>query len=108
MLVVSHNRGGAYIICDLDGTLAHAPIVAFRVVPYFACEHLELPDLEQHIDVSAARLRELEDTTVSDPDYPKIAEEPDFDEDDSVERTPDDDTENLSDDEEPLRLSVSQ
>jgi hypothetical protein len=34
MVVVSRNRGGTYIICDLDGTLAHAPIVAFRVVPY--------------------------------------------------------------------------
>jgi hypothetical protein len=101
MVVVSRNRGGAYIICDLDGTLAHAPIAAFRVVPYFARKHLDLPDLEQHIDVSAARLRELEDTTVSNPDYPEIAEELDFDEDDSVERTPDDD-------EEPLRLSVSQ
>jgi hypothetical protein len=108
MVVVSRNRGGAYIICDLDGMLAHAPIAAFRVVPYFTREHLDLPDLEQHIDVSAARLRELKDTTVSDPDYPEIAEEPDFDKDDSVECTPNDDAENLSDNEEPLRLSVSQ
>ena len=36
MIIVSRNRGGAYIICDLDGTLAHAPVAAFRVVPYFA------------------------------------------------------------------------
>ena len=52
MVVISRNRGGAYIICDLDGTLGHAPIAAFRVVPYLAHEKLELPDIEQYIDVS--------------------------------------------------------
>ena len=85
MVIVSRNRGGAYIICDLDGTLAHAPIAAFRIVPYFAREHLDLPDLEQHIDVSVTRLRELEDTTTADPDYPEIATEPMIREDDYVE-----------------------
>jgi len=91
MVVVSRNRGGAYIICDLDGTLAHAPIAAFRIVPYFAREHLDLPDLEQHIDVSADRLRELEDTTVADPDYPEIAEEPMYRETDYVDDDDDSD-----------------
>ena len=56
MVVISRNRGGAYIICDLDGTLGHAPIAAFRVVPYLAHEKLELPDIEQYIDVSVSRL----------------------------------------------------
>ena len=56
MIVVSRNKGGAYIVCDLDGTLAHAPIAAFHVLPYFAWEILILPDLEQHLDVSVARL----------------------------------------------------
>jgi hypothetical protein len=84
MVVVSRNRGGAYIICDLDGTLAHTLIAAFRIVPYFAREHIDLPDLEQHIDVSATQLRELEDTTVTDPDYPEIAKEPLFYERDHV------------------------
>ena len=70
MVVISRNKGGAYIICNLDGTLGHAPIAAFRVVPYFAREHLEIPDIEQHIDVSVSRLRELENTTNPDPDNP--------------------------------------
>lgn len=71
MIVVSHNKGGAYIVCDLDGTLTHAPIAAFRVLPYFAREILILPDLEQHLDVSVARLRELERSTAPDPDNPQ-------------------------------------
>ena len=68
LIVVSRNRGGAYIICDLDGTLAHAPIAAFRVVPYLAHRHIDIPDLEQHIDIPAGRLRELERSTAADPD----------------------------------------
>ena len=56
MVVISRNRGGAYIICDLDGMLGHAPIAAFRVVPYLAREKLELSDIEQYIDVSVSRL----------------------------------------------------
>ena len=68
MVVVLRNQGGAYIMCDLDGTLLHSPIAAFRVVPYFARDYIEVPDLEQHLDVSVARLRELESGTTVDPD----------------------------------------
>ena len=71
MVVISRNRGGAYIICDLDGTLGHAPIAAFRVVPYLAREKLKLPNIEQYIDVSVSRLQELENTTNPDPNIPE-------------------------------------
>jgi hypothetical protein len=86
MIIVSRNRGGAYIICDLDGTLAHAPIAAFRVVPYLARKSIKIPDLEEHIDVSVARLRELEYSTIADPDDPgssRITEILDSDGDDT-------------------------
>ena len=73
MIVVSRNKGGAYILCDLDGTLAHAPIAAFRVVPYLARKSIDIPDIDQHIDVSVARLRELEYSTIADPDDPDSA-----------------------------------
>ena len=74
MIVISKNKGGMYIICNLDGTLAHSPVAAFRIVPYFARDNIDLPDLEQHIDMSAAHLHELENTTTTDPDYPKPLE----------------------------------
>ena len=70
---------GRYIICDLDGMVMHSPVAAFWIVPYFARDNIDHSDLEQHIDVSAARLRELEDTTVTDPDYPEPLEEHDPD-----------------------------
>jgi hypothetical protein len=51
MIVISRNKGGAYIICDLDGTLLHAPVAAFRLVPYLARNKIDIPDIEDHIDV---------------------------------------------------------
>ena len=99
MVVVSRNKGGAYILCDLDGTLNHAPTATFRVIPYHAREILDIPDLDQHLDVSATRLRELEQSTSIDPDsleeavIPAVPEdEPDHGESDSEDED-DDETE---------------
>ena len=70
VVVVSRNKGGAYIVCDMDGTLAHTPIAAFRLLPYVVREVLIIPDLEQYFDVSTTRLREMERGNLSDPDDP--------------------------------------
>lgn len=67
-IVISRNRGGAYILAELDGSLLDRPTAAFRVIPYFARKHIDLPPLDQFLDVSPDRLRELEDTTYVDPD----------------------------------------
>jgi hypothetical protein len=75
MIVVSRNRGSAYILCDMDGALFHAPVAAFRVIPYFPRRELSIPDLEDHIDVSVARLREMERSRQADPDDPDDAEQ---------------------------------
>jgi len=68
LIVVSRNRGGAYILCELDGSVFHRPIAAFRVIPYFAREALSIPDLEEFLDIDTARLRELENSTLEDPE----------------------------------------
>ena len=68
MVVISRNKGGAYILCNMNGTLMHTPTAMFRVVPYFAQEHLELPNLKQHLDVSVSQLWELENSTTTNPD----------------------------------------
>ena len=73
MIVLSRNMGGAYIVCDLDGTLLHAPIAAFRVIPYFARQEIDAPDLELFIDTSNERISDMEHTTFADPDDPEVA-----------------------------------
>jgi hypothetical protein len=43
-------------------------VAAFRFIPYFARTHINIPPLEDLLDVSLARLRELEATTFADTD----------------------------------------
>jgi hypothetical protein len=61
LIVISRNFGGAYILSELDGSVLHRPIAAFRVIPYFARQFIPIPD--HFIDIPTARLRELEETT---------------------------------------------
>ena len=67
-VVISRNLGGAYILAELDGSLFDRPVAAFRVIPYFARSSVTLPPLDKVLDVSLARLRELESTTLADVD----------------------------------------
>ncbi|KAF7299533.1 Integrase catalytic domain-containing protein [Mycena indigotica] len=67
-VVISRNRGGAYILAELDGSVFDRPTAAFRIIPYFAREKIELPPLDDFLDVSTQRLRELELATTTDPD----------------------------------------
>lgn len=63
LIVISRNKGGAYILAELDGSLLDRPLAAFRVIPYFARRHIELPALDKLLDVSLERLRALETTS---------------------------------------------
>ena len=74
LIVISRNRGGAYIICELNGSVFDRPVAAFRVIPYFARRSLPLPDLENFLDVPASRLRELEDSIAADPEADEAAD----------------------------------
>jgi hypothetical protein len=58
LIVVSRNYGGAYILAELDGTVLHRPIAAFRLLPYFACKSIPLPP--DFIDIDDTRLQEME------------------------------------------------
>ena len=79
LIVILCNRGGAYIIVELDGAVFDRPIAAFRVVPYFTCQSIPIPLLEELIDVSARHLCELEDSTSTDPDEENEDTAPDDD-----------------------------
>jgi hypothetical protein len=90
LVVVSRNKGGAYILCELDRTLLHSPTAAYRVVPYFARNYIDIPDLEEHLDVSVAHLRELEASSATDPEEPGAVAD-DYGADDAEEE-PEEDT----------------
>ena len=51
LVVIYRNKGGAYIICELNGSVFNRPIAAFRVIPYFARKSITLPDLDKFLDI---------------------------------------------------------
>ena len=59
LIVVFRNKGGAYILCKLDGSVLQNPIARFCVLPHFARKSIFLP--EGFIDIRADRLREMEE-----------------------------------------------
>ena len=59
LIVVARNKGGAYIVCELDGSVLHRPITAFRLIPYLARKSIQLPD--GFIDIDTSRLRQMEE-----------------------------------------------
>ena len=81
LVVLSRNRGDAYILCELDGSVFHRPIAAFRLLPYLARKSLTLPD--DFLDISDKRFEELKaaDTPGDDDDHQEADEDeaPDFD-----------------------------
>ncbi|KNZ80870.1 hypothetical protein J132_04129 [Termitomyces sp. J132] len=64
LVVISCNCGGAYILCELDGSVLHCPIAAFCLVPYFTREHITVPS--NAFDIDTSRLKELEQTDLVD------------------------------------------
>jgi hypothetical protein len=79
LIVISRNYGGAYIIAELDGTVFHRPIAAFRVIPYFARKALPIP--HDFLDIDTRRLRELENTEDVDEDDNSPRPQPEDDDD---------------------------
>lgn len=66
LMVIRRNRGGAYIVAELDGTVWRNPVGAFRLIPYQARLSLPLPDLDDFLDISTDDLLALADD--DDPD----------------------------------------
>ena len=68
LIVISRNKGSAYIISELNGSVFDHPIAAFRIIPYFARQRIDVPPLDELIDITSRRLHKLEETTLSDLD----------------------------------------
>ena len=88
LIVISCNKGGMYIVAELNRAVFDCPIATFRVIPYFTHQNIPIPPLEELIDVSARHLCELEDSISTDLDEENEDTAPDDD------PTPDKDSNN--------------
>jgi hypothetical protein len=62
LVVISQNKGGAYILSELDGTVWQNKVGAFRVIPYMARKKIQLPEkITDMLDVLQKTLKELQD-----------------------------------------------
>ncbi|CDO78216.1 hypothetical protein BN946_scf184887.g4 [Trametes cinnabarina] len=75
LIVVSRNRGGAYVLCELDGSVLHRAIMVFRLVPYLPRKAIAL--LPGFADISQKRLDELisSEDDGEDNEEPEISQE---------------------------------
>jgi hypothetical protein len=77
LIIVERNYGGAYVLCELDGSVLHRPVAAFRILPYLARKSIPLPP--NFLDIDPKRLEELRTTDNVDDDIRDL--ELDLDED---------------------------
>lgn len=64
MIVVARNKGGSYILAEMNGATWQEKVGAFRVIPYFARKKIALPDdIHELIDISAKTLKAMTDST---------------------------------------------
>ncbi|KAJ7078804.1 hypothetical protein C8R44DRAFT_654357 [Mycena epipterygia] len=60
MIVVRRTKGGAYLVCEMNGAMFQDRIAAFRVIPYEARHSIQIPEnIHKLIDISKETLEEL-------------------------------------------------
>ena len=64
-MYISKNRGGALILCDLDGTMLADLIATFRCIPYYPQDSIPITDLVDFIDQPLVQVEALERMTDS-------------------------------------------
>jgi hypothetical protein len=71
LIVVSQNRGEAYIIAELNGSVFDHPVATFRLIPYFPRTVISIPT--GILDADSQQIRKLEDSDFAD--NPDVIEE---------------------------------
>ena len=62
LIVISRNKGGTYIVLELDGSIFNQPVAAFWLISYSARQKLKIPPLEELINISQKQHQDLKDS----------------------------------------------
>ena len=77
LIVIERNYSGAYILCELDRSVLHRPVAAFRLLPYLARKSISLPP--NFLDIDSERLKALRSTSDINKDIVEDFKDPDID-----------------------------
>ena len=73
MIVVAENKGGSYILAEMNGAVWQQKVAKFRVVPYFAREKIEIPEGIMNIidadETALEKIRSQPDEVILERDY---------------------------------------
>jgi hypothetical protein len=70
MIVIRRTKGGAYLCCEMDGSMYHGKIAQFRFIPFEQRTAIELPEnILELIDLSKETLDELAEDDAEDDEY---------------------------------------
>jgi len=97
-IVIRKNRGGAYIICELDGAVLDRPLAAFRLIPYFARKRIPLPP--SVLDADEDQLNQMANSKSKGDDDESDDEDKEFQGDDDSGRNDGADDADVSEDDE--------
>ncbi len=83
LVILGRNKGGAYLLCELDGSTFARPVAAFRLLLYFARKKIDIPDINAIIDVPPAWINDLfaslDDGMLDElPDHEEVHNEAEF------------------------------
>ncbi|CDO69559.1 hypothetical protein BN946_scf185038.g10 [Trametes cinnabarina] len=75
LVVVLQNRGGAYVLCEPDGSVLHRAITVFHLDPYLLQKAIALPP--GFTNISQKRLDELisSENNGEDDEEPEVSQE---------------------------------
>ncbi len=59
LVILGRNKGGAYLLCELDSSTFARPVAAFRLLPYFTRKKIDVLDINAIIDVPPTRINDL-------------------------------------------------
>ncbi len=59
LAILGRNKGGAYLLCELDGSTFARPVATFRLLLYFARKKIDLLDINAIIDMPPMQINDL-------------------------------------------------
>ena len=77
LIVIEWNYAGAYILCELDGSVLHWPVAAFRLLPHLTQKLITLP--QNFLDIDSECLKALQSTLDINKDILEDFEDPNMD-----------------------------